>query len=422
VPKRKPGQQGEGKYFADWVMDEVNDLVDTEDTEDSEQGSDIVVRTTLDLGMQRSAERNVLSLLDKEGVEKKVEQAALVTIGAGGAVRTMVGGRSYVDSPFNRAVQAKRQPGSSFKPFIYLDAYMNGMTPDTQVADAPIRVGKWSPSNYDGSYHGQVTLKEALALSLNAATVRVAQKLRLSEIRKLAKDLGITTPLANDLSLALGTSEVSLIDITSAYSVIAAGGEKITPYGVEQIRTKRGEVLYQHQQGEPHMVVDSDAVAQLDDSLQAVVNYGTGKAAALGGERVAGKTGTTQDYRDAWFVGYTGRLVTGVWMGNDDNTPMNKVAGGGLPARLWRTYMASASNSGDERNMGSQGYTARQLGNFEKFLGNLFGGSESAPAPSAPSAPEPGEPSAPPAPAPSPGIGVPGMTIEKPDSPIQDEE
>ena len=394
MPRRKPGLAGEGHYFADWVMDEVNNLIDTQDSTD-DQAQDIIVRTTLDLGMQRSAEHDVQSVLEADGKEKNVSQAALVTIGSGGAVRALIGGRSYIESPFNRATQAHRQPGSSFKPFIYLDAYLNGLTPDTQVLDAPIRVGKWSPTNYDGTYKGQVTLKDALALSLNAATVRVAQRLRVSEIRKLAKDLGISTPLANDLTIALGSSEVSLLDLTHAYSIFAAGGESITPYGVEQISTKGGEVLYQHTQGEPQVIVDSDAVAALDDSLQAVVSYGTGKAAALPGERVAGKTGTTQDYRDAWFVGYTGRLVTGVWMGNDDNAPMNKVAGGGLPARLWHTYMASVSEpSGEEPSLAGHGsgYTTRQLGNFQKFLNNLFGGGRN------------------------------GVTIEKPDSPIGDDE
>ncbi|MBI3419180.1 MAG: PBP1A family penicillin-binding protein [Proteobacteria bacterium] len=382
LPKRKPGGAFEGHYFVDWVMDEVNDLIGDQD-EDDVTPQDIIVRTTLDIRMQRMAERQVQSMLSSEGVTKKAEQAALVTLGAGGAVRAMLGGRNYVESPFNRATQAKRQPGSAFKPFIYLDAFMNGLTPDNKVLDAPIKAGKWTPANYDGTYHGEVTLRDALALSLNTATVRVAQHLRISEIRKLAAQLGIHTPIANDLSLALGTSEVTLLDLTSAYAVFASGGEAVTPFGVLEIHHKGGEVLYQRGERSMPQLVDSGAISHLDECLKAVVSYGTGKGAAFNGERIAGKTGTTQDYRDAWFVGYTGNLVTGVWMGNDDNKPMDKVAGGGMPARLWRGYMASVAPS-DEPGLGG-GYSLPQLGNFKRFLEDLFGGHEEPPPP----APEP---------------------------------
>ncbi|HVY11972.1 MAG TPA: PBP1A family penicillin-binding protein, partial [Alphaproteobacteria bacterium] len=374
LPKRKPGLAYEGRYFADWVMDEVNDLIGDESEENNDQPQDIIVRTTLDLSMQRQAEHDVQSVLASEGASKSVSQAALVSLNTAGAVRALVGGRSYAESSFNRATQAKRQPGSSFKPFVYLDAFINGFGPDQKVVDGPIHIGKWSPANYDGAYHGEVTLKEALALSLNTATVRVAQHLRVSDIRALAAKLGIHTPIANDLSLALGTSEVTLMDLTGAYGAFASGGQSVEPYGVEQIRTKGGHLLYKRDQNETQQVVDSGAISQLDDCLQAVVAYGTGKGAAIEGLRVAGKTGTTQDYRDAWFVGYAGHLVTGVWMGNDDNTPMQKVSGGGMPTRLWHSYMAAVAPRNEESGGGSGGLP--QI-NFRRFLEDLFGGRSS---------------------------------------------
>jgi penicillin-binding protein 1A len=375
LPKRKPGGAFEGHYFADWVIEEARGLID-EQEEDDVDPQDIIIRTTLDLRMQREAERQVQSILASEGQGKNVSQAALVTLGDSGAVRALVGGRDYSESPFNRATQAKRQPGSAFKPFVYLDAYLNGLSPDSQVVDAPIKIGKWQPTNYDGGYKGAVTLRDALALSLNTATVRLAQHLRISEVRKLATRLGIKTPLANDLGLSLGSSEVSLMDLTSAYAVFASGGQAVEPFGILEIRDKGGDILYRRDHVEMPQIVEEDAVSKLDESMQAVVSYGTGKRAALGGNRVAGKTGTTSDYRDAWFVGYTGHLVTGVWMGNDDNAPMVKVTGGMLPAGLWHNYMANVVDHDSEDSGGGGGYTTHQIGNFQKFLENLFGGDD----------------------------------------------
>ncbi len=373
LSRRGPGQAGEGRYFADWVMDEVNERIGGA-RKKSDAPRDIIVRTTLDLSMQREAEKRLAALLSKEGETRKVSQAALVTLGAGGAVRVMVGGRDYAKSPFNRAAQARRQPGSAFKPFVYLNAFQNGLTPENTILDAPIRVGKWAPANHDGRYRGPVMLKEALAQSLNTATVRLAHKLRMGEVRNLALRLGIEPPLARDLSLALGTSEVSLLNITGAYASFASAGVAVVPHGVTEIREKGGVTLYRRPDADPPQRVDSGAVAALDDALEAVVDHGTGKRARLPGLRVAGKTGTTQDYRDAWFIGYTSRLVTGIWMGNDDNTSMNRVTGGTLPAGLWRSYMAAIKTRGESEARLSPGYTAHQTGHFRRFLEGIFGG------------------------------------------------
>jgi penicillin-binding protein 1A len=430
LAKRKPGRAFEGYYFADWVMEQASGLIGEQDESEVEP-QDIIIRTTLDLAMQRTAERQIASILESEGAKRQVSQGALVSMGFGGAVRSLVGGKNYTESSFNRATQAKRQPGSAFKPFIYLDAYLNGYPVDSTIADAPLKIGNWSPTNYDGGYRGQVTLKDALAYSLNAATVRLAQKLRISEVRNLAQRLGIRTPIAADLSLALGTSEVTLLDLTGAYAVFAAGGQAVEPYGIQYIKTRNGHTLYKRDDVNMPQLVDGNAIAMLNDSLQAVVAYGTGRRANYGGETVAGKTGTTQDYRDAWFVGYTSHMVTGVWMGNDDNKPMDKITGGTLPAGLWRNYMSAvADRAGDDPGLGSS-YSSRQLGNFQNFLENLFGGKRGTNnlAPPTPSEPEPEREPLPQEPSTEESYEEPldipgtpkGMTLEPPESPIQED-
>ncbi len=365
LPSTKPGGGGDGKYFVDWTMDQLGDLIE-------EQNEDVVIRTTLDLPMQREAERQIDTLITEKGDTARVSQAAMVSIGQNGAVRALVGGRDYADSSFNRATQARRQPGSAFKPVVYLAALEKGIDKDEKLLDAPLKIGKWSPENYTENYRGEVSMKDALANSLNTATIRLAEKTGISRIEKLATRLGISTPMHHELSLALGTNEVSLMDLTSVYAVFAHHGRAVIPYAIERITTKSGKVLYERAAPPMPQLVDGDNVAALDEMLQACVSYGTGKKAALN-QTVSGKTGTTQDYRDAWFIGYTGRMTTGIWMGNDDNKEMNKITGGNLPAQLWHDYMMAAVTHEDKDS--EPAYTHEQSGGFKKFLDGLLGGS-----------------------------------------------
>jgi penicillin-binding protein 1A len=234
-----------------------------------------------------------------------------------------------------------RQPGSAFKLFVYLAAFEAGWSPDAQILDAPVTVGKWSPENYDGRYRGEVSLREAFALSLNTAAVRLSQAAGRDKVAAMAQRLGISTPLADDASIALGTSEVTLLELTGAYAALANGGRGAWPYGILEIRDAAGRVLFQHNEAATERLVDGQTLAKAADVLRAAVAWGTGKAAQLD-RPVGGKTGTSQQFRDAWFVGYTSDLVTGVWFGNDDGTPMQKVAGGSLPARTWAAFMKPA--------------------------------------------------------------------------------
>ena len=334
VPRRKPGAGGDGHYFADWIVDQVMAILEN-------TPQDVVVLTTIDLKLQRVAERNLDGILAAEGVAKKVEEGALVSMGMDGSVRAMVGGRDYGDSQFNRATQAMRQPGSSFKPVVYLAAILDGLRPEDMYDDAPIKIGKWSPENYDGKYRGPVTARQALAESLNTVAVRVMQKVGVSKVIDTARSLGVTSPLGSDLSLALGTNSITPLELTGVYAALATGGRAVMPYGIKEIRSKDGKVLYRREEVNMPVTVNSNAVATLVNMMMDVVTYGTGTRAALD-RPVAGKTGTSSDYRDAWFLGFTGNYVTGVWVGNDNNKPMKKVTGGNIPAQLWHNYMVEA--------------------------------------------------------------------------------
>jgi penicillin-binding protein 1A len=331
----RPARAGPtGRYFADWVLDQVTSYVGYSDR-------DLVVVTTLDTGLQRLAEAEVEGLLAEEGVARDVGQAALVAMEPDGAVRAMVGGRDYGVSQFNRAAQALRQPGSAFKAFAFLAGLERGLAPDSRFVDGPVSVDGWRPGNYEGRYYGPVTLREAFARSLNSVAVQVTQQVGPQRVAETAQRLGITSPLAATPSIALGTSEVSLLDLTAAYGVFANRGYGVWPRGIEEIRDTKGEVLYRRSGDGPARVVEPRAVAQMIDLMAAVVDWGTGKAADPG-RPAAGKTGTSQDFRDGWFVGFTAEMVAGVWVGNDDGRPMSKVSGGTLPAKLWGSFMAKA--------------------------------------------------------------------------------
>ena len=319
-------------WFADWVASAAQGVLPPD--------ADATVRTTLDPKLQAVAESRLAALLDGPGAHAEVGQGAVVILdAASGDVRAMVGGRDFRSSPFNRAVLARRQPGSVFKPFVWLNALEKGLRPDDLVMDGPIRIGAWSPHNFDGVFHGEVTLEEALAQSMNTASVRLLRQAGGSRaVIAVARRLGLDDPLPSDLTLALGTGEVGLLDLAAAYAVLFNGGLKVTPTGIESTRIRGRSTPAPHPPRE--RVVDADLAGLMVRMMTEVVQRGTGKAAAIPGRQVAGKTGTTQDNRDAWFVGSVntaaGPLVIGIWLGNDDATPMNGVTGSGLPARLFR--------------------------------------------------------------------------------------
>ena len=337
LPRRRPTTGQGGRYFADWVTDQVPDFV----------GYDPIDRTvlsTLDPVRQRRVEAIVARHLAEDGAAAGAGQAAVVLMRPDGAVVAMVGGRSYAGSQYNRATQAQRQPGSAFKPIAYLAALEAGLTPHSVVRDEPIRVGDWRPNNFNGRYFGPVTATEALARSANAAAVRVLDYAGVDRTLALARRLGLNGRLPRDLSLALGTGEVTLLELTAAYAAIANRGRAVWPYGVEAIIARDGEVLYRRQGSGAGTATSAEHAAALTAMMTAVMDPaqgGTGRAAALD-RPAAGKSGTSQAHRDAWFVGFTTDYVAGVWVGNDDGTPMNGVTGGGLPARIWRDVMTDA--------------------------------------------------------------------------------
>lgn len=323
------------RHFADWVYQDVNDYI-------GERDNDIYVATTLDQDIQQKAEKILHDSL-KAWAARDVTQGAIVVLDKQGAIKAMVGGVNYEKSQFNRAIQALRQPGSSFKPFVYLTALENGFYPDDVVNDSPINIRGWKPENYDKKYHGEVTLTEALKDSLNLATINLANAVGRDKIIKTARRMGISTPMENTPALALGAFEVKVLDMAVAYASIANGGYEVWPYAIQEIYTKDGYQLYMREQDEPNQILDEDAVEDLTQMLEDVLDSGTGKRAKLP-FFAAGKTGTTQDYRDAWFVGFTDDYVAAVWVGNDDNSPMKGITGGTLPAQIWKEVMLAAEN------------------------------------------------------------------------------
>ncbi|MDR6627634.1 penicillin-binding protein 1A [Caulobacter segnis] len=324
------------QYFTDYIDAQVRSLV-------GEPTEDLVVETTLDLPIQVAAERAV-----KQGVEsyekQGVQQSALVAIDGEGRIRAYVGGADYAESQFDRATTARRQAGSAFKPFVYLTAMEQGRTPDVVVVDEPVKIGNWEPRNYTGKYLGAITMQTALAQSINTVAARLASEVGTSNVANTARRLGITSKIQLDPSMALGAVEVSPMEMAQAYAPFANGGFLAKGYGIERIRTAKGKVLYDHNVDKQARaaVIGSPALQYMNQMMREVVSSGTGTRARVGGYDIAGKTGTTSDYRDAWFVGYTGGFVTAVWTGKDDNTTMRRVTGGGAPAEIWRNFMTAA--------------------------------------------------------------------------------
>lgn len=326
-------------YFLDWVYEEAKKKLPA-------HVRSAVVRTTVDLALQEKAQTTLESALRQHEESYEVEQAAMVVMEPDGAVRALIGGRDYGASQFNRATHALRQPGSSFKPFVYLTAFLNGYTPDSIVPDAPLTMGNWSPQNYNRSYAGAVSLTTALARSINTVPVRLANAVSRAKIITTAKMLGISTPLAPSSPLPLGVDEVTVFDMARAYAVFASGGRQVTGYGILDMRDEQGKLIYAQDQDETAapQIFPLETISALNGALHQVVEAGTGGRAKIEGLVTAGKTGTTQDYRDAWFIGFTGNYVASVWFGNDDFSAMERMTGGTVPASVWADFMRFAHN------------------------------------------------------------------------------
>jgi len=318
------------KHFADMVYAEVNDYI-------GERDADIYVSTTLDQDLQQKAEW-ILRDAVTSNAQNNVTEGALVILDYNGAIKALVGGVDYGKNQFNRATQALRQPGSAFKTFVYITALQHSFEPADIISDTPVTIGKWTPENYNKKDYGNVSLQFAFSQSLNLATVNLSRQFPLNDIIKNAKKMGITTPLKKIPSLALGSSEVKVIDMATAYLTIANGGYAAWPYAISEIYSKDGEQLYERTHDEAIRVLDEKTVFQITKMLENVVNSGTGANAKLP-VFAAGKTGTSQDYRDAWFVGFTKDYVVAVWVGNDDNSPMKNITGGQIPAKIFQKIM-----------------------------------------------------------------------------------
>lgn len=327
-------------YFADWLLEQLPNHLGRID-------QDIEVVTTLDADMQYAAENAMEATLKANSTASNVSQGALIALSPDGAVRAMVGGRDYNASQFNRATQAMRQPGSAFKLFPYLAAVERGAQPGDIWVDQPVTIKNWSPSNYTNDYQGPISLQDALARSINTVAVQVNEQVGRENTIRMARRLGVSTPLKPHASMALGTNEMNLMELTTAYAHLASGGRRVQPFGILEIRTSaassllgKSEQLYKRLSGARNPVLTKQTVRAMHQMLGHTVTNGSGRAARLSRHPAAGKTGTSQDHRDAWFVGYTANLVTGIWLGNDRNQPMSRVSGGTLPARTWNSFMS----------------------------------------------------------------------------------
>lgn len=363
--KTATSNPGSHKYIADWVMNVLPQYV-------GEVTENVIVETTIDAHLQSFAQKAIANGLSTNSKKLGVSQGALVSVDGIGAVRAMIGGRDYGQSQFNRAVKAKRQPGSSFKPFVYLAAMEYGMSPDTVRVDKPISINGWKPKNYSKEYEGPVKLRTALAKSLNTIAATLADEVRPRSVVEVAQRLGIKSKLTANPSLSLGTSEVTPFELATAYVPFANGGFRVEPFIVKRVTTLDGKVLYQHDDNRKYKrVIDPVHLGMMNVMLTETLIHGTGKRAALKNWPAGGKTGTSQNFRDAWFAGFTANLTTVVWFGNDDNSPTKRASGGNLPAKIWQGFMEEAHQGVPVANLPGS-YDGQILaGNLPQDIGSV---------------------------------------------------
>ena len=319
------------RYFIDWLLPRVKAYV-------GKINEDLIVRTTLDVKLQKIAEDSLNKVTENF---PSADQSALVSLNLDGGVISMIGGRDYGDSQFNRVTQAKRQPGSAFKLFVYLAGLENGFAPNDLVVDSKIDINGWSPKNYKDKYIGEVSVKDAFSNSINTVAVKISEDIGREKVIKMAKLMGITSPILNSPSLALGTSEVNLLELTAAYDVLANNGNGVFVHGIRSIENTEGKNLFTRKIQGPGKILNSYTVKTMTEMMEQTIINGTGKKAKIN-RPAAGKTGTSQSLRDAWFVGFTSNIVVGVWFGNDDDSPMEQITGGTAPAILWGEFMKKA--------------------------------------------------------------------------------
>lgn len=378
------------RYYTDWAASEARRLVP------NSRGKSLIIYTTLDPSLQRAAALAIERGLSKEGQQRNASQGALVAIDLDGAVRAMVGGRNYGQSQYNRATQAERQPGSAFKLFTYLAALESGIKPADRFNDRPTVVGDWAPQNYTKKFNGEMSTQEAFARSINTVAVQISENIGREKSAEVARRLGISTNISPVPSLPLGTEEVKLIDLAGSYATVANGGHLAKPYSIVEISTLEGEVLYRRRPHIPRAVVTYPVIKDMTDMMTSVVLWGSGRNAAID-RPAAGKSGTSQDSRDAVFAGFTSDITAAVWVGNDNGAPMKNVTGGGLPARIWHDFMieasaaqpvrplladagiysAAASQASYDEQPAQQAQLAQKKKKKRSFLSRLFGGSGS---------------------------------------------
>lgn len=336
-------------YFCDYIMKELDKIGFTE--QDLSQGGYRII-TTLDYKAQLKANETIIQTLNSWGLSGKKNQAAVFSFSTvDGKILVYAGGKNYAESQYDRVTQAVRPPGSAFKPFIYTAALQKGLTPNDMIDDTPYKIGTWAPRNYGNKYRGRIPLYKALMVSSNVCAVRLIEYVGVRPVIQCARTMGINTPLQYDYTIGLGSNGVKLYELTRAYGVYASGGYKIEPYAIERVESSRGKILYSAPRTKVEKVLETDIAAAMTSMLKTVIKHGTGMAANIG-KPCAGKTGTTDDYKDAWFVGYTPSVVTGVWVGNDDNTRMGGLTGGTVPAIIWKNIMIQATEPYGNENFG----------------------------------------------------------------------
>ena len=361
----RKGNENIGRYYTDWIVSQLESML-------GKINQNLEVVTTIDKSLQLYSEKIIqektYDLLD----QSKLNQAALIVLSNNGAVKVMVGGRDYSKSQFNRSVNAKRQPGSAFKPFVYLSALEAGMLPNDTIEDKPININGWKPRNFSDDYKGRVTLEEALSRSINTVAVRIASLVGVESIINIARRFGFTSAMSKDLSIALGTSEVSLLELTSAYVPFANGGDAIIPYGIEEIKDSNGKIIYKREGSGLGSVISAPHLSSINKMLKRTLVDGTGRFAKID-RPVAAKTGTSQNFRDAWFIGYSSDFISGVWVGNDDGSGMKGVTGGTVPAKIWKEVMLKAHKSYPSEELPGENYDKDTNTGFSNLIRRILG-------------------------------------------------